>query len=344
MKFEDHKFADGIGIKFVALRLLVGQHGDNATRVPGTKVWAYMESYIRQNVRIAAPTKFMAEVHINDERTDLHKVSWDDDILPGQVTLLPVLNGTVTSVDELKALVKYYFLLAEKAKLHGYDRHWIAVNQTLVGVMKKICRQAGMVVTEINERDRRIRRVRYTAPRQHSTREECAEDARMSGTELVMESQTSTQVGASHKRAASEALVPTSSKRQQVAVNRLASAPTSSPADASSSAQSYHFLPPQTLESMGSSESPRPKLANRVAIQPAAEGITVSSQAEPSDGQHSVQHGARERLYCSEQHEFWMRTVERDGSLRRSAMRVRERRSGVVMKEARYERAMTALI
>lgn len=36
--FEDHKFADCIGIRFVALRLLVGQYRDSASSAPGTKV------------------------------------------------------------------------------------------------------------------------------------------------------------------------------------------------------------------------------------------------------------------------------------------------------------------
>lgn len=241
--FEDHKFADGIGIKFVALHLLVGQYGDNASRAPGTKVWAYMKSYVRQNDRIAASMKFMAEVHVNESRTDLHKVTWDNDVLSGDVTLLPFFHGSVTSGDELKAAVKYFFLLAEEAKLFGYDRYCVPANQTFVGLIKKICRQVDMVVTEVNGQGKRIRCVRCTAPRQRSSREESTEEARPSGPAPVIVDQASAQAGASRKRAAPEALVPAAGKRQQTAANRLDSPAIGSISDVSSAPESHHFLP-----------------------------------------------------------------------------------------------------
>ncbi|KAF9696629.1 hypothetical protein EKO04_005197 [Ascochyta lentis] len=153
MEFEDHAFREpGIGLQFVRLRLLIGYCRDNNPFKRERKVWAYLKPYLNQSDRVAPIVEMILEEQSARGSRNEVQITWATDIQSGQVNLQPLFTEIVNDA-QLKALIKYCFLLASKARLFGYERHHIPVNSAFVTQLTKICEQLDAANTEAETSD-----------------------------------------------------------------------------------------------------------------------------------------------------------------------------------------------
>ncbi|KAJ4343924.1 hypothetical protein N0V95_006526 [Ascochyta clinopodiicola] len=140
MGFEDHAFSKpGNGIHYTRLRLLVGIYSDNETAKQEGKVWAYLKPRLNQNNQVAPTIEMILEEdHRGRGIRNEVQIAWTTDIQPGLVSLAPIFAQIINDA-QLKAVVKYGFLLAEDAKLFGYGRYCVPVNTALVTHLTKLC-------------------------------------------------------------------------------------------------------------------------------------------------------------------------------------------------------------
>ncbi|KAF2246345.1 hypothetical protein BU26DRAFT_507936 [Trematosphaeria pertusa] len=135
--------AHGKGQEYLHLRLKLGTYADKHGPHSAWKVWAYLKPTSHAN---KAPSLY---IETGSGTRAEHLAA---DVLltyaeSGQVQLRFPFDR-VRNVDELKAIVKYYFLHAAKDKLRGFENHMIPWNKTFGNDMREICRRVEAAPSE----------------------------------------------------------------------------------------------------------------------------------------------------------------------------------------------------
>ena len=112
----------------------------------GNPVWAYLKPSSNSAI---GPDMIMEVENIYG---NLEKVVWEDDIETCRVNLLPVFKEA-SSQAQLYAIIKYYFLLAAEASYHGFEHHFIPIDQTFVHNLKAVCEEWGTRLSSPGESD-----------------------------------------------------------------------------------------------------------------------------------------------------------------------------------------------
>lgn len=137
MVFESH-----IRLRYAQLHLLVGTYSQKNIFRWGNKVWAYLRLHANPNTRVGP----QFEMEVQEDRKDgghvMIPVTWTEDLEANRVHLQKIFKD-VRQNAELRAVVKYYFLLAVEAGLHGFKQHCIPVNLTFVQELTKVCSEYG---------------------------------------------------------------------------------------------------------------------------------------------------------------------------------------------------------
>ncbi|CAI6334762.1 unnamed protein product [Periconia digitata] len=138
MTFEEIK-AGQVGI--LPLRMLLGtfkQSADPSLR--GSKVWVYFKLHAMRVKTASAPRLYLCAlredtgVAINEDLKLL-------DIFP-HVEFVPILRNLEPGKPgdmQLKAVVKFYYILAANAKLNGFEKHFMPINNTFTGQLRIVC-------------------------------------------------------------------------------------------------------------------------------------------------------------------------------------------------------------
>ncbi|KAL1605062.1 hypothetical protein SLS60_004605 [Paraconiothyrium brasiliense] len=134
------------GPGFLILRLLLGTFREETSRpeLKDCEAWAAFKMHDKNDR--AAP-----RMHVHAYRVDTDKVIDDDlkikDVLPDLV-LGPAFNsiqgGDRAEELLLKALVKYFFIIAARDKLLGFDKHKMPYNGSFVDQLKIACKRLQM--------------------------------------------------------------------------------------------------------------------------------------------------------------------------------------------------------
>ncbi|KAF1351735.1 hypothetical protein EJ07DRAFT_159264 [Lizonia empirigonia] len=141
-KIDDLVFSEHSKLQYARLRLLVGTYSHKNLFRWGNKVWAYLRLQENPNLRIGPKIELEVEEQYEGNGYDLKPVTWSEDFEENKVDREPLFKQ-VTSDAELKAAIKYCFLLATEVKLHRYQHHCIPVNSTFVNIVTKVCAEYG---------------------------------------------------------------------------------------------------------------------------------------------------------------------------------------------------------
>lgn len=96
------------------------------------------------------------------------RVIWGENTKQALVNLEPVFEN-ITSDTELKAVLKYYFILATAERIFGHERHCIPANENFFKHLTKVCNQYGKVESDIEvDHDGRCSRRLVAAYQRHT--------------------------------------------------------------------------------------------------------------------------------------------------------------------------------
>jgi hypothetical protein len=133
LKFSEH----GKSINHARLRLLIGTYGQkNMLRWPN-EVYAYFKFGMHPNY---IPRMYMeVEQRFEGGHEDV-EVTWENDIATNRVGLEDFAKKAGNNA-ELKALIKYCFLIATEAKLLGIERHFTSIRPTFINLLRTVCKE-----------------------------------------------------------------------------------------------------------------------------------------------------------------------------------------------------------
>lgn len=110
-KVDDLVFSEHSKLQYARLRLLVGTYGHKNLFRWGNKVWAYLRLQGNPNLRIGPKIELEVEERHEGDGYDLKPVTWSKDFEENKVDREPLFEQ-VTNDAEMKAAIKYFFLLA----------------------------------------------------------------------------------------------------------------------------------------------------------------------------------------------------------------------------------------
>lgn len=126
---------------FLPLRLMLGTFKQTAhSTLAGHKVWAFFKIHAVNAKAASAP-----RMHVCARHKDTDVAINDNVKLPevlSQIDFIPILSNLDTGKPgdmQLKAIIKYYYILAANAKLHSFEKHYMPVNNTFVEQLRTVC-------------------------------------------------------------------------------------------------------------------------------------------------------------------------------------------------------------